>query len=226
VSPAAVGQANAAALGIAMSPVTIATVIVLLLSPRAKSSSIGFLLGWSFGIAAAVTAFALLAGVVPLRAPGAARSVLGVIELVAGVLLLVAAAIQWRRRDRVAGPPTTPGWMRTIDRITLPVAFALGCVMAVNPPNLLLSLAGGIAIGSSELSVGGPVAAITLFTVVAASTVLVPVIGHFIAADRLRRPLASLRAWLTRHNSVILTVVFAAVGALLVTLGIIELAAA
>lgn len=225
MSPAALGQAIAAALGIAVSPVSIATVILLLLSPRAKTAGPGFLSGWAFGIAAAVTAFALLAAVVPLRAPGAARSAMGVIELAVGVLLLVAAAVQWHRRRRTAlDPERTPAWLGGIDRVTFPVAFALGCVMAVNPPNLLLSLAGGIAIGTSALAGAAIIAAVALFTAVATSTVLLPVLTRFTAGDALQQPLDAFRAWLTRHSTVILVLVFAVVGLLLVVRGIMSLA--
>jgi len=220
VSPAALGQAVAAALGIAMSPVTIATVILILFSPRARTSGLGFLLGWSFGIAAAVTTFTLVAAVVPMQAPGAARKVLGIIELTLGVLLLVLAAALWHRRRAISDPPGTPGWMRAIDRVTFPIAFALGLMMAVNPPNLLLSLTGGVAIGVSGLTGGGVVAAIALFSVVAASTVSVPLIAYSVGRGRVMRSLDSLRAWLTRHNRVILTTVFAVLGALSVGQGI------
>jgi len=215
VSPGALGEVIAPAVGIAISPVSIAAVILLLLSPRGRTTSIGFLLGWTFGIVVAVTAFAIMSAVVPLRVPGMARTVLGVTELVVGGLLLVLAAVRWRRRPRAEdGDGRAPAWMRAVDRATFPLAFALGFVMALNPPNLLLSLAGGAAIGVAGPGGSGIVPTIALFSVVAASTVLIPVAGHLVAADRLRRPLDRVRLWLTRHDSVILTVVFVVFGLL------------
>jgi len=48
--------------------------------------------------------------------------------------------------------------------------------------------------------------------------------AYSIAANRLRRPLGLFRSWLTRHDAVILTAVFAAVGLLAVCQGVAALA--
>jgi hypothetical protein len=224
VNSAALGQAIVAAVGIAISPVAVAAVILLLISPRAKAASIGFLTGWVFGIIVAVTAFALLSAVVPTRVPGPARTVLAIVQLVVGALLLVLAAIQWRApRLGSDALQRTPTWMRAIDRATPPIAFAVGLAMAINPPNLLLSLTGGIALGSSGLVGWGMAAAIAVFAFVAASTVLAPVVAYVIAAERLRVPLETFRLWLIRRNSAILTAVFAVVGLFAVGQGISSL---
>jgi hypothetical protein len=224
VNPTPLGPVIAPALGIAISPVSIIAVILLLLSPQARTASLGSLLGWTTGIVAAVTAFALLSVVVPVRVPGVAHTVLAVIQLVVGLLLLGLAAVQWHRRSRPdGGARRTPAWMRAIDSATFPIAFAIGFVMAVNPPNLLLALAGGVAIGVSGPTGSGIVPAIAVFTVVAASTVLIPVAGHLLAAERLRRPLDGARLWLTRYDSAILTVVFVVLGALSAGQGITAL---
>jgi hypothetical protein len=224
VNSAALGQAIVAAVGIAISPVAVAAVILLLISPRAKGSSVGFLAGWLFGIIVAVTAFTLLSAVVPTQVPGPSRTVLAIVQLSIGCLLLVVAAIQWRAphvgNDAV---PRTPAWMRAIDRATPPIAFAVGLVMALNPPNLLLSMTGGIALGSSGLVGWQMLAAIAVFAFVAASTVLVPVVAYATAAERLRVPLETFRLWLIRRNSAIVTVVFAVVGLFAVGQGLSSL---
>lgn len=220
MTPAALGQSIAAALGIAASPVAIATVILLLLSTRARGASLGFLLGWSAGIAAAVTVFTLVPSVVPIAPPGRPLSVLGIAELVVGVILLILAAVVLRRgRHGEDGGMGRHGWLRAIDRSTFPVTFAVGVAMAVNPPNLLLSLAGGIAISSAGPTLTEAVLAVAAYTVVAASTVLVPVVAYSVAEDRLRRPLGALRGWLTRHDAAIVATVLVVLGLLLVGAG-------
>ncbi|HEX5730294.1 GAP family protein, partial [Microbacterium sp.] len=60
-----IGDILPLAIGIAISPIPIIAVILLLLSPKAKGTSIGFLLGWVLGIVAAVTVFTLLSSVIP-----------------------------------------------------------------------------------------------------------------------------------------------------------------
>mgnify|MGYP001114392196 CR=1 FL=1 len=58
----------------------------------------------------------------------------------------------------------------------------------------LLPLAVGIAISPIPM-------AMVIFTLVAASTVAVPVLGHLAARDRMAAPLDRLPAWLTQHNT-------------------------
>jgi hypothetical protein len=225
VNPAALAQAVAAAVGLALSPVAVAAVVLLLLSPRADRTGIGFLLGWTCGIAIPVGIFALLAGAAPLRAPGAAPVVLGVIQLVLGLLFLGLAIARWAGRARDSDRLQIPRWMRAVDRVTMPVAFAAGAVMAVNPANLMLSFAGGIALAE----IGGPLAvtiAAVLFMVIAVSTVLAPVVAHRIAGETVREPLARTRTWLARHDRVLLTSVFAVLAVLSLWFGVSTLAAA
>ena len=64
---------------------------------------------------------------------------------------------------------------------------------------------------------------IAVFAVVAASTVLVPVVAYVIAAERLRVPLETFRLWLIRRNSAILTGVFTVVGLIAIGQGLSSL---
>ena len=61
---------------------------------------------------------------------------------------------------------------------------------------------------------------IAVFTLLAASTVLVPVVGYLIAAERLRGPLDSLRGWLARENAVIIAVLLVVIGVVMIGKGI------
>ena len=44
-----IGEILPLALGIAISPIPIIAAILMLLSPRARTTSVGFLLGWEIG---------------------------------------------------------------------------------------------------------------------------------------------------------------------------------
>ncbi len=59
-----------------------------------------------------------------------------------------------------------------------------------------------------------------MFTVIAASTVAVPVIGYLFAADRMRAPLDRLKAWLQDNNAVVMAVLLAVIGVVLIGKGI------
>lgn len=218
---AAIGEILPLALGVAISPIPIIAAILMLLSPRARVTSVGFLLGWVLGIVVAVTVFTLLSSILPEQDSDASNPVQGTIQLILGALLLLLAVGQWRKRPRRGVEPAMPKWMQAIDKMTFPVAFGLGFVLsAVNPKNLLMGAGAGVDIGSAGLTVGEIVLVIAVFTVIAASTVLVPVVGYLVAASKLRDPLDALRGWLEKENAVIMAVLLLVIGVSLIGKGI------
>lgn len=218
---AVIGDILPLALGVAISPIPIIAAILMLLSPKARVTSVGFLLGWVAGIVIAVTVFTLLASVLPSGGTDASNPVKGVIDLVLGVLLLLLALRQWRGRPKAGEDPRLPKWMQAIDQVTFAKALGLGFLLsAVNPKNLLLAAAAGSDIGSSGADGATIAVAIAVFTVVAASTILIPVVGYLLAADRLEAPLAALRGWLAKENAVIMAVLLLVIGVNLIGKGI------
>lgn len=216
-----IGEILPLALGIAISPVPIIAAILMLLSPKARVTSVGFLLGWIIGIVVAVTVFTLLSSLLPEQDADASKPVQGIIRIVLGVLLLLVAVRQWRKRPRDGEEPKLPKWMQAIDKLSFVVAFGLGFLLsALNPKNLLMAAGAGVDIGSGDLGVGGIVGVIAIFTVIAASTVLVPVVGYLIAASSLRGPLDRLRVWLGHENPVIMAVLLLVIGVVLIGKGI------
>ncbi|WP_396657523.1 GAP family protein [Microbacterium sp.] len=216
-----IGEILPLALGIAISPVPIIAAILMLLSPKARVTSVGFLLGWIIGIVVAVTVFTLLSSLLPEQDADASKPIQGIIRIVLGVLLLLVAVRQWRKRPRDGEEPKLPKWMQAIDKLSFVVAFGLGFLLsALNPKNLLMAAGAGVDIGSGDLGVGGIVGVIAIFTVIAASTVLVPVVGYLIAASSLRGPLDRLRVWLGHENPVIMAVLLLVIGVVLIGKGI------
>jgi threonine/homoserine/homoserine lactone efflux protein len=217
----AVGEILPFALGIAISPIPVIAAILMLLSPKARVTSVGFLLGWLTGIVVAVTVFVLLSSVLPETGDDSSQPVKAVIQLVLGALLLLLAVRQWRGRPKPGEEPALPKWMEAIDRITFATAFGLGFLLsAINPKNLLMAAAAGVAIGAASLGTGDVIVVVAVFTVIAASTVLVPVVAYLIASERLRAPLNALRAWLGRENAVIMAVLLLVIGVSLIGKGI------
>ncbi|HEY7814210.1 MAG TPA: GAP family protein [Nakamurella sp.] len=111
--------------------------------------------------------------------------------------------------------------MAAIDRMGFGQALGLGFALAaINPKNLLMAVAAGVAIGSGGLGVGGDVVAIVIFTVIAASTVVVPVIAYAVAKERMREPLAKAKAWLEENNSTVMAVLLLVIGVTLIGKGL------
>ena len=102
------------ALGVAISPIPIIAAILMLLSPKAKGTSVGFLLGWVLGIVVAVVLFTLLASVIPESDPDASKPIAGTIKILLGAGLLFLALRQWRSRPKPGEePPCRSGWPRS-----------------------------------------------------------------------------------------------------------------
>lgn len=194
------------ALGIAISPVPVIATILLLLSPRATATSAAFAVGWVGGIALAVVAFDLLGGLLAGRGGGPGGAAGGIVHLVLGALLLLLALRTFRRRPREGEQPRLPAWMTAIDEISPLKALGLAAALVLaNPKNLVMAASTGITLAAIPAA-GPQVLGTVVFVLVAATTVIVPVIAHFAASARLSAPLDALREWLTRHSAAVMTV--------------------
>ena len=219
----AIGDTLPLALGIAISPIPIIAAILMLLSPKARGTSLGFLVGWLLGIVVAVVVFTLLSSVLPQGDPSESKPILGTVEIVLGLLLLVLALQQWRGRPKVGTEPALPKWMSAIDTMTGARALVLGFLLsALNPKNLLMGVAAGVAIGSDAQTTAETVVAVIVYTVIAASTVAIPVIAYLAASARMARPLESLRTWLVYNNATIMAVLLLVIGVVLIGKGLGE----
>ena len=216
-----IGEILPLAIGIAISPIPIIAAILMLLSPRAKTTSVGFLLGWLAGIVIAIVLFTVLSSVLPQQDPSGSSPVHGVIKIILGALLLFLAAKQWRGRPAEGEQATMPKWMSAIDSMTAAKGLGLGFLLsAVNPKNLLLAISAGLIIGGANLSLGDTTVVIVVFVLLAGCTVLVPVIGYLIASARMAGPLDSLRGWLVDNNATIMAVLLLVIGVSVIGKGI------
>jgi len=216
-----IGAVLPLAIGIAISPIPIIAAILMLLSPKAKGTSIGFLLGWVAGIVVAVTVFTLLSSVIPDGEPDASKPINGTIQILLGAGLLFLALRQWRSRPKPGEEAALPKWMSAIDTMNAGKGFGLGFLLAaVNPKNLLMGAGAGVTIGSAGLTVGSIVVVIVVFTVIAAASVAIPVIAYLVASKQMTGPLESLRTWLVHNNATVMAVLLVVIGFVLIGKGI------
>jgi len=216
-----IGDLLPLALGIAISPIPIIAAILMLLSPRATGTSVGFLIGWVLGIVVAVVVFTLLASIIPEQDPGEAKPVAGVIKILLGAGLLFLALRQLRSRPAPGEAAALPKWMAAIDTMTARRGLVLGFLLsAVNPKNLLMAAGAGVIIGTAGLTGGEITLVIAVFVLIAACSVAVPVIAYLVASKRMAAPLESLRGWLVQNNATVMAVLLIVIGVVLIGKGI------
>jgi hypothetical protein len=83
-----------------------------------------------------------------------------------------------------------------------------------------MAISAGLIIGGAGLADGQTVVVIVIFVLLAASTVLIPVVAYLIASERLAGPLDSLRAWLVNNNATIMAVLLLVIGVAVIGKGI------
>ncbi|WP_433670563.1 GAP family protein [Nocardia sp. CA-136227] len=205
------------AIGVALSPIPVVAAILMLLSTNAGRASAGFALGWVTGIvtvAGLVTAAAASGLMRSASQPSIAASV---IKTAMGLLLVYIAVRQWGSRK----DDSIPGWMKAIDELGVAKAAGFGLLVSLlNPKNLLLCITAGVTIGTAGLNPTGTAAALTVFVLLGAASVLVPVGGYAVAADQLRGALARLKNWLQANNHTVIAVVFMVMGTTAIAKGV------
>jgi hypothetical protein len=111
--------------------------------------------------------------------------------------------------------------MSAIDSFNFVKATGLGFALAaLNVKNLLMCAAAGAGIGSARLSGADIAVAVVVFTLIAGSTVAIPVVGYAVAKERMRHPLDELKAWLQTNITAVMTVLLLVIGVTLIGKGI------
>lgn len=221
----ALGDALPLAAAIALSPLAVASVVLMLLSPNAKAATLSFLLGFAGAIAAVASIAYLVAVLLPHDADD--RSISAPFLLIGlGLVAIVLAVRQWRSRPSAAEDgdetrvPEGPGWMAKIDGRTPAKAAALGAVIGgLKPKNLLLSIGVGVTLEAADATVGEATITLAAVVLLGSLPVIIPVIAAFVAGDRMREPLDRLRAWLIDHNAAMVGAILLLIGVVLISTG-------
>jgi len=180
----AIGTVLPYAIGVAISPVPIIAVILMLFSARARQNGPAFLAGWALALLLVGGLVLVLAEAGRVGGRADASNLAALIEVLLGVLLLLAAMRQWQSRPVEGQAPVMPKWMATIDSFTIGRSFGLALLLAgPNPKNLMLTVGASLAI--AETGATGIDAAIGLlvFVLVASLTVALPVLYYLAAGE-------------------------------------------
>jgi hypothetical protein len=205
----------AMAVAVSLEPFRIGMSVVMLNRPRPHLQLAAFLCG-GFLMGLSVGAVVLFA--VESRLPKSAHFTLPRVQIVIGVLALLAAAIlaTTRGRDR-----TPPAWLtRLLGGQSLWVAGVAGLGIALPSVDYLAALA---VIAAAEVGPSTRMSAVLVFNVVAFALVEIPLIAYLIAPEKTRTAMTSLHQWIRARRRREVAALLAAVGTVLTVAGLIGL---
>lgn len=192
------------AVGLLVSPLPVAAVIMLLVSDGGSRKATVFELTWL------VVSFAIVIGVAAIvgQAPPRDRGTMPAWE--AWVLSLLGAALlglaflvflAWRRQRRMTGDLPVPRWMRALDGLSPAKTAGLAAILIVaNPVNVSMLLAAGIELGHLQSRFSAEVLPAALFVTAGSLTMLAPWLVTVISG-RGTGFLPRARGWLLVHNN-------------------------
>lgn len=213
----ALGDVLPLAVAVAIFPVPIIAVVLVLGSGRGRAKGLAFVVAWVVGLAAVGAIVLVLAASADASQSGKPATWVSAVVLGLGLLLLALAVKQWQGRPRGGAEAPIPGWMRTVDDFTVARAGAAGFALsALNPKNVLLTVAAAAEIAEVGLPAGRQAAALAGFVLVASCGVLTPLVLSVTLGDRSRPLLDGIRGWMARNNAVIMAVLFLLIGAKLI----------
>lgn len=200
------------ALAIALSPLPIALSISVLLSSQPKNA-ISFLLGWSVGILVIGFFVFVIPGLDTDR--GEPSQLAGWLRLVVGTGLVVLGIKMWVGGLKDKGAIEEPKLLSKLDNSSLGKILITGFTLsALNPKNLLLTLAGASYIDAYVSTLIKQSLVLLVFSIIASSSVGAPIVAYHLFSKRADSVLATLKNWLLRNNNAI-------VGTFLIVLGLI-----
>lgn len=208
----AIGELLPAAAAVALSPIPIVAVVLVLDGPRARGSGPAFALGWVSGLTVVSVLVVLIASAA--SDPGSDEAT-GISWFMAGVgiLFLVMAVQQWKKRPKRGEAPEMPSWMASISSVSPGKAVLLGMTLSgANPKNLALTLAASAAIANAELGGADTAIAIATFVAIGSISVVGAVAFYLVAPAKAARPLATVKDFMASNSAVIMMVILLLLG--------------
>lgn len=198
------------AVAIALEPICILAALVMPATDRPLANSLAYL-GALIGVMLVYGAAVLLVFQHHAVAAGGTRTddIVQVLWLLIGLGFLAAFVVILLRRPRAAGVGQESRWARLVERMGPLGAAGVGLFLVnweMETPALTVIL-------KSRVSMTTALVSLVIFTAVAVSTAVVPVAAYLAAPEKVGGVLGPTKAWLSRHERVIVLVLFCLIGA-------------
>lgn len=208
-----------AAIGIALSPLPIASVVFLLGHRRGYGSALACALGWMAAVAVALVVAVAVGEQLP-TGTGEGPPVQALVALAAAVVLFAIAAWQWARRRLPDGSPASTRWADAMEALGPGRAFGLGALLFLSPKSVVLALAAGLTFGDEDPRAVETLVVGALFVLASGAVVLLPIVLAVALGRRAERPLEAMRSWIAEWGARSLVVVLVVLGVVQLVIGL------
>lgn len=213
-----IAQILTPAVAVALSPMPIAALLLILLSNRARSNSLGFLFGWIAGLWIVVFLSIFLTTISADATGGSRNSLKNVIDGILGVILIWIAIKSFLGRPKKGEIAKMPAWMETIENFSPVKSFAIGLLLStINFKNTPMGILAGTNISQTAQTNAQIWMGILSYILIGASTVIIPVIGFLIFGNRLQTVFGLIKNWMVENNWVIMCVLFLILGVVILS---------
>ena len=207
------------AVAVAISSVPITVTVLILLSPNRNRAALPFLVGWVTGVVAVIVLSALGASALPEPPRRGPDIVTAVLQIMIGTALVVLGVVSLRRSTRTEHTGL-PRWLSAVDSFGALAAFGVAVLLDFRPKGLLLGIAAGLALHSASLRASEAAVLIVTYTVIATSTVVVPIMASLIAPRRMEPRLIAARDWLANNGRVLTSSMMFMIGVVILGAGL------
>jgi Sap, sulfolipid-1-addressing protein len=175
-----------------------------MLASDRPSNSVWWLVGWTLSTFLIGVLIVLFFGGFDFSKSTTPSKTACIVQVLLGVLLLVAAARFWARRPARTGKlPKEPGWMTRIGKLSPVWAFLIGAFWI----NTTLVIAAGVSTLRAELPNGESIVVLAAFTLVTLSVQGALILYAYLLPKRAAIGLSRIREWITRNQEAALAVV-------------------
>ena len=212
------------AVAVALSSVPITMTILILLSPNRNRAALPFLVGWVIGVAAVIVFSTLFASTLPQPPRRGADPTTAALLMLVGAALIVLGAINLRRDSQGETKSTRlQGWLFRVDSFGVLVSFAVAVLLNLRPKGLLLGIAAGLALHATSVNLDEALLLIVIYTVIATSTVVVPIVASLVAPRRVEHRLLAARDWMTHNGRLLTSLMMFMIGVVILGYGLTQL---